>query len=151
MPIERLFISPARGSPQSACEHLDLLAGQGVAGDRHCGRSDWVGQQLTLVEAEEIEAFCLTTGREIDLSLTRRNLVTRGERLNALVGQRFRIGDCLLLGIEHCTPCRTLGQRLASPALDAPGVVRYWQQRGGLRVDILVGGRVRRGDLLRCD
>ncbi len=131
-----------------SCPQLPVLVGQGIVGDRHCGRADWAGQQLTLVEAEEIEAFCAATGRELDLSLTRRNVVTRGLRLNALVGKRFRLGDCELLGVELCEPCRTLGARLANAALDAPGVVKYWRGRGGLRADVLVGASLKLGDAL---
>lgn len=148
MLVERLFLSPARGAAQVACPSLELTAGQGVAGDRHCGRADWAGQNLTLVEAEEIEAFCAASGRELDLSLTRRNVVTRGVRLNTLVGRRFRIGDCVLLGVERCEPCATLGRRLANAAFAAPAVVSYWVGRGGLRADVLVAGRLACGDEL---
>ena len=149
--IEYLFLCPERGAPQQACVQLDLLAGQGVQGDRHAGRGDWPGQNLTLVEAEEIEAFCAASGRATDWSLTRRNLVTRGVRLNALVGQRFRIGDCELLGVALCEPCRSLGKRLENARLSGPEVVKYWLGRGGLRVDVLRGGRIAVGDPLIVD
>lgn len=148
MVVERLFLSPAHGEAQVECLGFDLQVGQGIVGDRHCGRADWAGQNLTLVEAEEIEAFCAASGREIDLSLTRRNVVTRGVRLNQLVGRRFRIGEAVLLGVELCEPCGTLGRRLANAAFDAPAVVKYWLGRGGLRADVLVAGRLARGDAL---
>lgn len=148
MVVERIFLSPVRGDPQRECRHVSLQAGQGIVGDRHFSRSDWPGQQLTLVEAEEIERFCGHSGRDNDLSITRRNLVTRGVRLNELVGRRFRLGDCLLLGIETCEPCRTLGQRLANEILSAPEVVNSWLGRGGLRANVLTGGQVACGDAL---
>ncbi len=147
MVVEHLFLTPQRGAPQQACAQLELLAGQGVAGDRHQGRADWSGQNLTLVEAEEIEVFCAASRREVDWSLTRRNVVTRGLRLNELVGKTFRLGDCLLRGVERCEPCRTLGQRLESAALSGPQVVSHWLGRGGLRADVLRGGIVRVGDI----
>ena len=149
MHVERLYLSPERGSAQRPCRQLSLLAGQGVAGDRHCGRSDWPGQNLTLIEAEEIEEFCNVTGRPVDLSLSRRNIVTRGIRLNELVGKRFYIGECELLGVELCEPCRTLGQRLENASLSGPEVVRYWLGRGGLRADVLRGCKLIVGDALR--
>lgn len=148
MTVERLFLSPARGIAQRECRQLELLAGQGVVGDRHFARADWAGQQLTLVEAEEIERFCAHTGRADDLSLTRRNVVTRGIRLNQLVGRQFRLGSCLLVGVESCEPCRTLGQRLANETLSAPEVVKYWLGRGGLRANVLISGHVACGDAL---
>lgn len=148
MTIERLYLSPAHGAPLSGRRRLRLLAGQGIEGDRHCGGADWPGQNLTLIEAEEIEAFCQLLGQPSDLSLSRRNLVTRGIRLNELVGQRFMIGDCLLYGVELCEPCRSLGQRLATAGHDAAAIIRYWTGRGGLRADILSDGWITVGDPL---
>ncbi|UCV19070.1 MOSC domain-containing protein [Ferribacterium limneticum] len=148
MVVERLFLSPARGETQRECRQLELLAGQGVLGDRHFAKESWAGQQLTLVEAEEIERFCAHTGRPDDLSLTRRNVVTRGIRLNQLVGRQFRLGACLLVGVETCEPCRTLGRRLANETLSAPEVVKYWLGRGGLRANVLISGHVACGDTL---
>lgn len=148
MVVERLFLSPSRGEAQRECRQLELLAGQGVVGDRHFARADWAGQQLTLVEAEEIERFCAHSGRPNDLSLTRRNVVMRGIRLNKLVGRQFRLGSCLLVGVETCEPCRTLGQRLANEALSAPEVVKYWHGRGGLRANVLASGHLACGDTL---
>jgi MOSC domain-containing protein YiiM len=146
MIVERLFTSPQHGAPQIGRRCIQLVAGQGIVGDRHFGSGDWDGQNLALVEAEEIEAFCAMTGRRIDLALTRRNIVTRGVRLNDLVGRRFRIGDCRLLGIERCEPCLTLGRLLEGPGLDVPAVVRYWSGRGGLRADALSDGSITVGD-----
>ncbi len=148
MIVERLYISPQSAAPLVGKRQITLLAGQGIRGDRHCGSADWPGQNLTLVEAEEIEAFCRLSGQPDDLALTRRNIVTRGIRLNHLIGRRFRIGNCLLLGIELCEPCRGLGERLATPALDMPAVVRYWTGRGGLRVDVLNDGQITVGDAI---
>lgn len=148
MLVERLFLSPSRGEAQRECRQIEVLAGQGVVGDRHFAKAEWAGQQLTLVEAEEIERFCAHTGRANDLAITRRNVVTRGIRLNKLVGRQFRLGNCLLLGIETCEPCRTLGQRLANEALSAPEVVKYWVGRGGLRANVLNSGQLFCGDAL---
>lgn len=148
MVVERLFLSPSHGAGQQECRQLELLAGQGVVGDRHFARSECSGQQLTLVEAEEIERFNAHTGRADDLSISRRNVVTRGVRLNYLVGRQFRIGNCLLVGIELCEPCRTLGQRLGNEALSASEVVKYWLGRGGLRANVLASGTLACGDAL---
>lgn len=148
MLVERLFLSPTRGEAQHECRQIELQAGKGVVGDRHFAKTDWAGQQLTLVEAEEIERFCAHTGRSNDLSMTRRNVVTRGVRLNELVGRQFRLGNCLLVGIETCEPCRTLGKRLANETLSTPEVVKYWVGRGGLRANIITSGLLTCGDAL---
>lgn len=75
------------------------------------------GQNLTLIEAEEIERFCAEHARTSDLSLTRRNLVTRGVRLNDLVNVEFTIGTVKLRGVELCEPWVILGDALSSGSL----------------------------------
>lgn len=146
MAIERIFTSPAAGAPQVEHQRITLRAGRGVLGDRNDGLADHPGRNLTLVEAEEIERFCAQHGRAPDLSITRRNLVTRGVRLNDLVGRSFMVGAVRVRGVELCEPCLSLGQALGSDTLPPPAVVRHWVGRGGLRVDVLSDGEIARGD-----
>ena len=70
----------------------------------------------------------------------RRNLVTRGIDLNALVGQEFRIGDVRCRGMRLCEPCTVVDGYASRPLL------RPLVHRGGLRADILEGGEIRLGD-----
>ncbi len=142
MCIEKIYICPVRGAAQVECERVAVEAGKGMLGDRYIGLNTYPGQNLTLVEAEEIELFCAQQRLVPDLSLTRRNLVTRGVRLNALVGCEFYIGEVRLRGVELCDPCASLGQRLSSASLTPAEVVKYWLGRGGLRVDVLSGGEI---------
>lgn len=146
--VERIFISRKPGDPQQECEHIRVERDQGIVGDRHFGRNDWPGQNLTLVEAEEIERFCAEFGRPTDLAMTRRNLVTRGVRLNALVGRTFTIGNVTLRGIETCEPCSSLGRVLADAALPAAAVIRRWVGCGGLRAMIIESGEIAVGATL---
>jgi MOSC domain-containing protein YiiM len=143
--IERIFISPDRGTAQIRLEHAEVQAAMGIVGDRNFGKAVHPGQNLTLIEAEEIEAFCALHRRPCDLSMTRRNLITRGVRLNALAGREFKVGEVLLRGVELCEPCATLGASLASDELASPQVVKYWRGRGGLRADVIVGGILKEG------
>lgn len=151
MTIERIFISRNPGGAQQECQRIRVERERGIVGDRHFGRNDWPGQNLTLVEAEEIERFCAELGRPTDPALTRRNLVTRGIRLNALVGRTFTIGHVTLRGIETCEPCASLGRALADDTLPAAAVVRRWTGCGGLRATIVEGGDIAVGDLLVVD
>ena len=151
MVVERIFTSPKRGSPQVERERITLAMGKGVVGDRNFGVSRHPGQNLTLVEAEEIERFCAEQARVPDLSLTRRNLVTRGVRLNNLVNREFSIGGVKLRGIELCEPCTILGSALSSESLAAPSVIRRWVGHAGLRVDVLSDGEIERGAKVETD
>ena len=99
------------------------------------------GQQLTLIEGEVLDAL-----RADGLALTpadaRRNVVTRGVDLNALVGRAFRVGTARCVGRRLCEPCSHL-QRLTGRA-----VLRPLVHRGGLRADILDSGVVHVGDTI---
>lgn len=69
--VERIFISPERGAAQIECEQITAHNKMGIAGDRNFGKSTHPGQNITLIEAEEIELFCATHARLPDLSITR--------------------------------------------------------------------------------
>jgi MOSC domain-containing protein YiiM len=149
--VDRIFISPERGVAQVEREHITVQSGKGVLGDRNFGKRTHPGQNLTLVEAEEIELFCAKYSRSPDLSITRRNLVTRGVRLNDLVNVEFAIGNVRLRGIELCEPCILLGDKLSSESLAPAAVIKYWVHRGGLLADVLSSGKVVRGARIAVD
>ena len=73
----------------------------------------------------------------------RRNLVTSGISLNALVGRRFRVGTVECVGRRLAEPCAHL-ERLVRP-----GLLRPLVHRGGLRADILSAGAIAVGDEIR--
>jgi hypothetical protein len=114
-------------------------AGLGLAGDRYQGGKGTFsavgrGYQLTLVEAEVLEEV------ELPWEQARRNVVTQGISLNALVGRRFRIGEVECVGRRLAEPCAHL-ERLARP-----GLLRSLVHRAGLRADILTTGTISVGD-----
>jgi len=142
--IERIYIR--HDDVQSDMERVRVVEGQGIEGDRYFGAKDEPGQNITFVEAEVIEQFLSEQGRGADLSISHRNVVTRGVRLNDLLGQVFRVGSVTFRGVELCEPCLGLGERLSSSTLPPPAVVKAWVRRGGLRADVLTSGELARGD-----
>ena len=144
--IERIFTrSPVDGSTHDH-QAARVVAGAGIQGDRYFDKHDEPGQNVTLVEAEEIEAFIAAHGLARDLSITGRNLVTRGVRLNELVGREFSVGTLRLRGVELCEPCLGLGQSLATGELTPAGVVKAVVHRAGLRADALCTASIAVGD-----
>ncbi|HEY8521287.1 MAG TPA: MOSC domain-containing protein [Gammaproteobacteria bacterium] len=134
--IEHIFIAPERGARCEAVESVEAIADTGLKGDRYSdakNRKD-PGQQVTLIELEQIESFVRETGLAMDPSAPRRNLVTRGVELNALVGRRFRVGECELEGVELCEPCTKWARNTHKE------VVRFFVHRGGLNARIVRGG-----------
>ena len=125
------------------------VPGRGLEGDRYYeGRGTFSPQpqkpdfELTLVEEERIEAFA----REFDLDFTaahaRRNVVTRGVDLNALVGREFRIGGVRVRGVRLCEPCNYLAKTTH------PETLRGLVHKGGLRAQILSAGTIKTGDAI---
>jgi MOSC domain-containing protein YiiM len=149
--VERIFISPERGAAQVECEQIAVQSGMGVVGDRNFAVSKHPGQNITMVEAEEIESFCTELGRIPDLSVTRRNLITRGVRLNDLVNVEFTIGTVMLRGVELCEPCVILGGAMSEKSLSTASVIKRWVGRGGLRADVLTDGEIVRGARVEAD
>ena len=67
---------------------------------------------------------------------TRRNVLTRGLDVNALVGRDFTIGGVRCRGLRLAEPCAHLER------LHGPGLLRPLIHRGGLRADVLSDGDV---------
>lgn len=98
------------------------------------------GNALTLIEEEALAAFHEETGVELTAQASRRNVLTRGIDLNALVGKRFRVGDVECVGVELCEPCAHL------TSLTHPKVLRGMVHRAGLNADIVEDGVISVGD-----
>jgi MOSC domain-containing protein YiiM len=123
-------------------------AGRGLEGDRYFNRRGTFssahgrGHGLTLIETEVLDRLRLP-GAPLATEEARRNVVTRGIGLNALVGRRFRIGDVECFGQRLCEPCAHL-ERLTAK-VGKPGVLRALIHQGGLRADVLTDGDIRVG------
>jgi len=148
--IEQLYVRQ-QDKPQTAPRRVQVVRGQGIEGDRYFGAQDEPGQNITFIEAEAIEQFQQAHGRAADLSISHRNVVTRGVSLNELVGRTFRAGGVQFRGVELCEPCLGLGQRLSSDTLLPPAVVKAWVHRGGLRADALSTGALAVGDRIEVE
>lgn len=137
-------ITPTAEGPLQSLNEVRAIPGRGLEGDRYFDDAEKrPDRELTLVEAEAIEAFRSEFKIDFDLSGTRRNVVTRGVPLNHLVGKEFWIGDVKARGIRLCEPCATL-QRLSNPKV-LPGLIH----RGGLRAQILTEGMIRVGEIVK--
>jgi MOSC domain-containing protein YiiM len=147
--ITAIFVTPTRYAEQLAIEAVQLKTGKGMIGDRFFGYSQkYPGRNLTLIEVEAIEEFNTNYAQTIAPSSTRRNFLTRGIRLNELVGKTFRVGEVLCRGIELCEPCRVLARQLSHESLSQAAIIRTLTHKRGLRADVLSDGIVRLGD--RC-
>ena len=142
MTVERIFVAGRPGEAQLEVRSINVVAGAGIEGDRYFGAKEEPGQNITLVEAEELEAFNAETGENLAPSCSRRNLITRGVRLAELVGKLFTIGTVRMRGVELCEPCHGFGDRLASAHFAPAAVVKRFVHRAGIRADVLSTGTI---------
>jgi MOSC domain-containing protein YiiM len=140
-----IYVHGRKGEDLRAVENAPIAPGRGLEGDRYC-RKDGAGmpdQEVTLIEIEAIEALGRECRMEIAPAQARRNLLTRGVPLNHLVGRKFEVGSAVLRGIRLCEPCDHL------EALTLKGIKDGLHHRGGLRAEVMRGGEVRQGDVIR--
>jgi hypothetical protein len=143
--VELIALAAEAEGPMRAVSAAEAVEGRGLLGDRYERQAGTFsnpggrGYDLTLVEAEALEELS-AKGVDLAPAEARRNLVVRGIALDDLIGRRFRVGEVECLGQRRCEPCSHLER------LTRPGVLRGLVHRGGLRADILSGGRIRTGD-----
>jgi hypothetical protein len=137
--VAAILIAPDAEAQLARVDSVAALPGHGLEGDRYAKgigtfNAPGRGYELTLVEADVLDAINLSWED------ARRNIVTTGVSLNALVGQEFQVGPVTCVGRRLAEPCAHL-ERLARP-----GLLRPLVHRGGLRADILTAGTITVGD-----
>lgn len=147
-----IHVASHASAPMQALDEARLVAGIGIEGDRYATRlgtyskNHHVDRQVTLIEVEVLEALARDRDLELSPHEHRRNLTTRGVPLNHLVGQYFRIGECVLYGGRLNVPCLYLENLIAKK------VFKPLLNRSGLNCRIVVGGVIRIRDHIEwCD
>lgn len=137
--VAGILIAPEAEAQLRRVDSIAALPGRGLNGDRYAKGTGTFnapgrGYELTLIEADVLNE------NNLSWEDARRNIVTAGISLNALVGQTFQVGPVTCLGARLAEPCSHL-EKLARP-----GLLRPLVHRGGLRADILTAGRITVGD-----
>jgi MOSC domain-containing protein YiiM len=147
--VVSIHVAPSATKPTVALTEANAIPGKGLEGDRYYLREGTFskkpggGREVTLIESEALDALQRDHGIKLDPAETRRNIVTKDVPLNHLVGKRFVVGDVTLLGVRLCEPCSHL------EGLTKQGVLDGLIHQGGLRADILTGGRIKVGDKIQ--
>lgn len=154
--IHSIFITPEAGAPMVKIEFADLIAGQGISGDRYAAGIGAFSK--TKIKIRHISFIALQGMEDANRELmakqqipfaesdTRRNVIISGisvGELNALVSKTFYLGGIAFKGTELCEPC----QRPAK-LLNRPDFMNAFENRGGLRAEALMSGHLSAGDLL---
>lgn len=149
--VVSIHIASTGRSAMQRVSEAHAVAGKGLEGDRYYSQSGTFsrdpgsGRELTLIEAEAIEALNRDYQVPLGAESSRRNIVTRGVALNHLVGREFGIGEVVARGTRLCEPCAHMEK------LTVKGVMRGLIHRGGLRAEIVRGGIIRVGDAIRLE
>ena len=146
--VVTIFTGPVEGGPVQEQEAVNAVAGAGIEGDRY-----WQGEippeerdpteEITVVPIEGIRAAAEESGVDITPADMRRNIVTEGLDVRALIGKKFWIGEVQVEGLKDNPACAHL-QRLAGKPLLKPMV-----DKGGIRGRIVSGGTIKQGDAIR--
>ena len=148
--VDAIQIAPHAKAAMVDLRSVEAAAGCGLRGDRN-----WTDpttddakpprhNQVTLIEAEAVEAANRDYGLDLTALDTRRNIVTRNIALNHLVERTFLVGEVNMRGTQLCEPCGYV-QRLAGK----PKMREALVHRGGLRAEILTNGVISVGDEIR--
>lgn len=147
--VSAIEIAAEEGAPLVSLDAVKAVPGLGLEGDRNFLQASSQpadmhdpDKEVTLIEMECIEQFNSDYQMEYTSADIRRNIVTRGIRLNDLDGREFRVGEVRLKGHRLCEPCSYLAGRTT------PKILEGLLHKAGLRAEILEGGTIRVGDTI---
>ena len=142
--VYKLGISNKNNQPIKEVDSIDVLANQGVVGDRHFKEFNDPYNQLSLIESENIDHYNIRFGLSIPYIDFRRNVVTKGIKLNELIGKKILVGNVELEGIDLCRPCRHLTE-----VLGQDNILKEFLRKGGLRCQVLSSSSIKVGDKIK--
>ncbi len=148
--VDEIYVT-AKGSAQmERVEGVRTIEGCGIEGDRYCeGTGFWTrfGDvcQVTLIAGEDLDHIEGELGIRVKNGEHRRNIVTRGIRLDEMRRRRFRIGEAILEYDRPRPPCRHVQD------LSEAGMTRALKGRGGICARVVKGGLLRAGDAIEVE
>ena len=151
--VEDILICEKAGEDLNSIDTASMIQGRGIVGDRYYLKQGTFSEALeekadfevTLIEIEEIESFNRKTKLGYLPAVFRRNIVTKGIRLNDLVGREFKINDTILYGVRLCEPCAHLASILGD------SIMSHMVHKTGLRAVVKKSGSVRLGSaVIQC-
>ena len=116
---------------------VEAIKGKGLVNERHFKENNEKRCQITLIEIENINHYNKINGTSIPAINFLRNIVTKGIRLNELIGKEFSIGSVKLKAHDLCRPCRYLQE-----SLQQKNIVQELLHTAGLRCEILSSGKI---------
>ena len=142
--VLKLGITKNNNKKIDEVESIEVIANKGIIGDRHFKDYNDPFCQLSLIESENIDYYNTKYNLNIPYVDFRRNIITKGIRLNDLIGKKFLIGNVKVEGLDLCRPCRHLTEML-----NQKNILKEFLRKGGLRCQILSSSKIVIGDELK--
>ena len=142
--VFKLGVSIKNNQPINEVNSIDVIANQGVVGDRHFKEFNDPYNQISLIESENIDYYNIKYSLNISYVDFRRNIITKGIKLNDLVGKNLSVGNVELEVVDLCRPCRHL-----SEVLEQDNIIKEFLRRGGLRCQILSSSNIMIGHKIK--
>lgn len=151
--VEDILICENAGENLKSVDTALMIEGRGIVGDRYFLKQGTFSEALeekgdfevTLIEIEEIESFNQKTKLGYLPALFRRNIVTKGTRLNNLIGREFNINDTTLYGVRLCDPFAHLAGILGD------SITAHMVHKAGLRAVVKKSGSIQLGSaIVQC-
>ena len=135
--VIEIAVSENPKGQMKSVNNVEAIAGKGLVNHYHFKNDNEKRRQITLIEIENINYYNQTSRASILPKDFRRNIITKGIKLNELVGSEFFIGEVKVRAHDLCRPCKYLQETLKQKNL-----VKELLHRAGLRCEILTNGRI---------
>tara|TARA_B100001250_G_C19343831_1_gene590240 strand:+ start:77 stop:523 length:447 start_codon:yes stop_codon:yes gene_type:complete len=142
--VFKIGITPFNNKAIKEVDSIDVMANKGIVGDRYFKEFNDSRNQLSLIESENIDYYNKKYELNIPYIDFRRNIITKGIKLNDSIGKKLLVGDVEIEGIDLCRPCRHL-----SELLNQDNIIKEFLRRGGLRCQILSSSSIKIGDEIK--
>lgn len=135
--VEAIHIAEASfPSPVISVEAVDVIAGEGVVGDRKFGSR----RHVTVVSTDELDRASARLGNPIPPGSTRRQITITGVELPRTRGATLELGEVVIRVIGDCSPCNKMEESVGTGARAAlVGLA-------GVTAEVVEGGRLKVGD-----
>ena len=123
---------------------IEVLANKGIVGDRHFNENNDPSNQITLIEQENVDYYNSKYSLNIPYIDFRRNIVTKGIKLNDLINKKISVGNVKLQVVDLCRPCKHLQEKLKQN-----NIIKEFLRKGGIRCQILTTSQIKIGDNIK--
>lgn len=138
--VSAISIRPKRLAPVNVLQQIYATQDIGLDGDRYNSKGG--ARQVTFIQEEHLKTIGAFLNKEIDFTLTRRNILVCKISLLALKGKRFKIGEAVFEYSGECHPCSRMEENLGYGGYNA------MRGLGGITARVLQSGVIKIGDTI---